>query len=66
MTSGFQTEYAHVLYGALEGGPNQDGSFTDSVSAYQNTEVAIDYNAGVLFPCYQHGDGKYFDRLRLL
>ena len=41
-----QTEYAHVLYGALEGGPNADGSFTDKVSAYENTEVAIDYNAG--------------------
>ncbi|MDE5565060.1 MAG: glycoside hydrolase family 9 protein, partial [Oscillospiraceae bacterium] len=39
-------EYAHVLYGALEGGPNQDGSFTDKVGSYQNTEVAIDYNAG--------------------
>ena len=43
---GYQTEYAHVLYGALEGGPNMDGSFTDEVGAYQNTEVAIDYNAG--------------------
>ena len=42
----FQNEYAHVLYGALEGGPNQDGSFTDNVGSYQNTEVAIDYNAG--------------------
>ena len=42
----FQTEYAHVLYGALEGGPNHDGSFTDDVGSYQNTEVAIDYNAG--------------------
>ena len=42
----FQTEFAHVLYGALEGGPNQDGSFTDDVGSYQNTEVAIDYNAG--------------------
>ena len=42
----FQTEYAHILYGALEGGPNQDGSFTDAVGSYQNTEVAIDYNAG--------------------
>ena len=41
-----QTEYAHILYGALEGGPNKDGSFTDRVSAYENTEVAIDYNAG--------------------
>ena len=41
-----QTEYAHILYGALEGGPNKDGSFNDKVSAYENTEVAIDYNAG--------------------
>lgn len=39
-------EYAHVLYGALEGGPSRDGSFNDKVSAYENTEVAIDYNAG--------------------
>ena len=39
-------EYAHVLYGALEGGPNVDGSFKDNVGAYENTEVAIDYNAG--------------------
>lgn len=42
----WQTEYAHTLYGALSGGPNQDGSFTDEVSTYQNIEVAIDYNAG--------------------
>lgn len=42
----WQTEYAHVLYGALEGGPNQNGTFTDEVGSYQNTEVAIDYNAG--------------------
>ena len=41
-----QTEFAHILYGALEGGPNEDGSFTDKIAAYQNTEVAIDYNAG--------------------
>lgn len=42
----WQTEYAHVLYGALEGGPNQDGSFKDDNGSYTNTEVAIDYNAG--------------------
>lgn len=42
----WETEYAHVLYGALEGGPNQDGTFTDTNASYQNTEVAIDYNAG--------------------
>lgn len=43
---GVDKEYAHTLYGALEGGPNQDGSFNDQVNSYQNTEVAIDYNAG--------------------
>ncbi|MBD5142184.1 MAG: glycoside hydrolase [Ruminococcus sp.] len=43
---GWQTEYAHTLYGALEGGPDKDGSFTDEVGAYQFSEVAIDYNAG--------------------
>jgi hypothetical protein len=45
-TLGTEKEYAHTLYGALEGGPNQDGTFTDQVNSYQNTEVAIDYNAG--------------------
>ena len=43
---GWQREYAHVLYGALEGGPNQDGTFKDDNGSYTNTEVAIDYNAG--------------------
>lgn len=43
---GWQYEYAHVLYGALEGGPAQDGSFKDENAAYEHTEVAIDYNAG--------------------
>lgn len=43
---GWQREYAHVLYGALEGGPNADGSFDDNNGSYTNTEVAIDYNAG--------------------
>lgn len=42
----WETTYAHTLYGALEGGPNQDGTFTDTNASYQNTEVAIDYNAG--------------------
>lgn len=42
----WQTEYAHILYGALEGGPSQDGSFKDNNASYENTEVAIDYNAG--------------------
>ncbi len=38
--------HAHVLYGALVGGPNQNGEYTDNISQYQYTEVAIDYNAG--------------------
>ncbi len=39
-------EHAHILYGALVGGPDSNGTFTDSISQYQYTEVAIDYNAG--------------------
>ncbi len=42
----WQTEYAHICYGALIGGPSQDGSFKDENAAYEHTEVAIDYNAG--------------------
>ncbi len=42
----WQTEYAHTCYGALIGGPSQDGSFKDENIAYENTEVTIDYNAG--------------------
>ncbi len=38
--------HAHVLYGALVGGPNQNGEYTDNISQYQYSEVAIDYNAG--------------------
>jgi len=43
---GWQTEYAHTLYGALVGGPNQSGEYTNSVAQYEYSEVAIDYNAG--------------------
>ena len=45
----WQTEYAHTLYGALIGGPDQSGSYDMDkigVSDYQYSEVAIDYNAG--------------------
>ncbi|MBQ8010640.1 MAG: glycoside hydrolase family 9 protein [Oscillospiraceae bacterium] len=38
--------HAHVLYGALCGGPDQTGSYSDKIGDYQYTEVAIDYNAG--------------------
>ncbi len=36
----------HVLYGALTGGPGQDGSFTDDRLDAVKNEVATDYNAG--------------------
>lgn len=36
----------HTLYGALAGGPNQDGSYEDDRNNYINNEVATDYNAG--------------------
>ena len=43
---GWQTEYAHTLYGALVGGPDKAGSYKNSVAQYEYSEVAIDYNAG--------------------
>ncbi len=45
-SEGWQTEYAHTLYGALVGGPDMSGSYKNDVSMYQYSEVAIDYNAG--------------------
>ena len=38
-------QHAHILYGALVGGPNQNGEYTDEINQYQYSEVAIDYNA---------------------
>ena len=46
---GWQTEYAHTLYGALIGGPDSSGKYDMTqigVANYEYTEVAIDYNAG--------------------
>ena len=42
----FPLDNRHVLYGALVGGPNQDGSYIDDRNNYINNEVATDYNAG--------------------
>lgn len=36
----------HILYGALVGGPNEDGSYNDDRQDFINNEVATDYNAG--------------------
>lgn len=38
--------HAHILYGALVGGPDQTGNYSDKIGDYQYTEVAVDYNAG--------------------
>lgn len=42
----FPTTHKHILYGALVGGPDSSGKYTDSVSDYVSNEVATDYNAG--------------------
>ncbi len=39
-------QHAHILYGALVGGPDMTGNYSDKIGDYQYTEVAIDYNAG--------------------
>ncbi len=38
--------HAHILYGALVGGPDQQDGYSDKIGDYQYAEVAIDYNAG--------------------
>ena len=40
----------HILLGALVGGPtDSNGTYNDSQSDYQCNEVALDYNAGLVF-----------------
>ena len=39
------TPHAHVLIGALVGGPKNGGYYADTTDDYQCNEVAIDYNA---------------------
>ena len=36
----------HVLHGALVGGPDEDDGFSDDRGNFQQTEVALDFNAG--------------------
>lgn len=38
----------HVLTGALVGGPDLNDSFKDILDGYTQTEVALDYNAGLV------------------
>jgi len=42
----YPTYHRHILYGALVGGPDQSGGYTDDVTNYTTNEVACDYNAG--------------------
>ena len=50
-----------VLIGALTGGPNKAGQYSDVIDDYQCNEVAVDYNAGLvgaaagLYHFYQTG-----------
>ena len=37
-----------VLIGALTGGPNKAGQYSDVIDDYQCNEVAVDYNAGLV------------------
>ncbi|KAI9481618.1 MAG: family 9 glycosyl hydrolase [Benjaminiella poitrasii] len=37
--------HAHILFGALIGGPAKNDSFDDSVLTWSQTEIALDYNA---------------------
>lgn len=49
VSSNKYTDMAHVLTGALVGGPSGSStSFDDNANEYQYTEVALDYNAGLV------------------
>ncbi len=54
--------FAHVLVGALVGGPDKSGNYYDEVDKYEYTEVGVDYNAafvGALAGLYtKYGSGQ--------
>lgn len=59
------TEQAHVLLGALVGGPKTGGGYSDTADDYQCNEVAIDYNACLVSAAaalyYKHiGEGNQY------
>ena len=47
----------HILYGALVGGPDRNGDYTDDRADYIANEVALDYNAG--FQAAIAGEGYF-------
>ncbi|MBQ7708220.1 MAG: glycoside hydrolase family 9 protein [Lachnospiraceae bacterium] len=61
------TQQAHVLLGALVGGPKNGGYYADTADDYQCNEVAIDYNAtlvasaAALYSCYINDGSQTID-----
>lgn len=47
-TTTYHPTKGHVLIGALAGGPNKAGQYSDVMNDYMCNEVAIDYNAGLV------------------
>ncbi len=58
-------EHAHLLVGALVGGPDKSGNYYDVTDEYKYTEVSVDYNAafvGALAGLYlKYGAGQSVD-----
>lgn len=55
------TTQAHILFGALVGGPDSSDGYTDDRGNFVNNEVACDYNAGftgALAKMYKYYGGK--------
>ncbi len=56
---------AHILYGALVGGPGKNDDYTDERNNYTNNEVACDYNAaftGALVRMYKEFGGTPLEK----
>lgn len=47
-TTTYHPTKSHVLIGALAGGPDKSGNYSDVMNDYKCNEVAIDYNSGLV------------------
>lgn len=47
-TNDNEKEAKNLILGALVGGPSSNDTYVDDINQYQYTEVAIDYNAGLV------------------
>lgn len=47
-TTTYHPTKGHVLIGALAGGPDKGGQYSDVMNDYKTNEVAIDYNSGLV------------------